>query len=575
MESATHSFQPPLIAPYGGTLVNLTVAPEERDDLKEYASQLPSFQLHERAVCDLEVLATGGFSPLTTFMGQKDYRQVLEEMRLADGTLFPIPVTLPLTPAPELRLGQDITLRDAMNNILAVLSVREIFDWDLAEEAGRVIGSTNPRHPLTAEMSRWGSVYVSGRLRVLELPAHFDFTAHRLTPAETRARLAASGCANVVAFQTRNPLHRVHEELTKRAMQRIDGSFLLHPVVGMTRPGDVDHFTRVRTYTALLAKYYPPARVHLSLLPLAMRMAGPREALWHMLIRRNCGANHMIVGRDHAGPGPDSEGRPFYGPFEAQALAEAHSAEIGVQVVPFDNLVYLVNEDRYEEESQVPPTAKTYAISGTMVREEYLGKGKLLPQWYTRPEVAEILKESYPALHRQGICLWFTGLSGSGKSTTANILIPLLMEKGRRVTLLDGDVVRTHLSRGLGFSKTDRDLNIRRIGFVSAEIVRHSGAVIASAVSPFRATRNDVRNLVGPDNYIEIFVDTPLDVCEARDAKGMYKRARRGEIKHFTGVDDPYEVPHNPEITLNAVDFTPMENAQRIMDYLRQRGFIA
>ncbi len=546
----------------------------EKADLKDYANRLPSFQLHERAVCDLELLATGGFSPLTTFIGKKDYERVLAEMRLADGVLFPIPITLPLTPTPELRMGQDITLRDAMNNILAVLSVREIWNWDLNREAQSVIGSTNMRHPLTAEMNRWGSVYVSGRLQVLELPAHFDFMAYRRTPRETRAALETSDHTNVVAFQTRNPLHRVHEELTKRAMARVDGSFLLHPVVGMTRPGDVDHYTRVRTYLALLDNYYPQEDVHLSLLPLAMRMAGPREALWHMLIRRNFGANHMIVGRDHAGPGPDSKGNPFYGPYEAQELAEEHSVELGVTVVPFENLVYLVDEGRYEEESKVTGNPKTYAISGTMVREEYLDHGRLLPEWYTRPEVAKILKDSYPALYRQGFCVWFTGLSGSGKSTTANILIPLLMEIGRRVTMLDGDVVRTHLSQGLGFSKEDRDLNVRRIGFVSAEIVRHGGVVVASAVSPFRSTRNDVRNLVGPDNYIEVFVDTPLAICEERDTKGMYKKARRGEIKHFTGVDDPYEEPHNPEITLDTVGHTPRANAQRIMELLQQRGFI-
>lgn len=567
--------QSQLVTPYGDELVDLVVPTGEKPELKDYANRLPSFQLHERAACDLELLATGGFSPLTSFMGKKDYDRVLAEMRLANGTLFPIPITLPLNPTSELRVGQDITLRDAMNNILAVLSVREIWEWDLHQEAQSVIGSTNVRHPLTAEMNRWGSVYVSGRLRVLELPAHYDFTGYRHSPSETREALEQRGHANVVAFQTRNPLHRVHEELTKRAMARVDGSFLLHPVVGMTRPGDVDHYTRVRTYLALLQNYYPKDKVFLSLLPLAMRMAGPREALWHMLIRRNFGANHMIVGRDHAGPGLDSEGNPFYGPYDAQELAEEHSSDLGVEVVPFDNLVYLVDEDRYEEESKVNGNPKTFSISGTMVREEYLGKGRLLPEWYTRPEVADILKESYPALHLQGFCVWFTGLSGSGKSTTANILIPLLMENGRRVTMLDGDVVRTHLSRGLGFSKEDRDLNVRRIGFVSAEIVHHGGVVVASAVSPFRSTRNDVRNLVGPDNYIEVFVDTPLTVCEERDTKGMYMKARRGEIKHFTGVDDPYEEPHNPEITLDTVDHTPRANAHRIMELLQQKGFIA
>ncbi len=564
-----------LVRPYGDqALVDLVVPEDERQELKDYANRLPSFQLHERAICDLEMLATGGFSPVRSFMGERDYRRVLDEMRLHDGTLFPIPITLPLTPQPNLRLGQDITLRDAMNNILAVLSVREIYAWDLHEVAAKVVGSTDPRHPLTSEMNRWGPVNVAGHLRVLQLPAHYDFTDYRLTPAQVRQRLAGSGHANVLAFQTRNPLHRVHEEITKRAMQKIDGSFLLHPVVGMTRPGDVDHFTRVRTYIALLERYYPQDSVHLSLLPLAMRMAGPREALWHMIIRRNFGVNHLIVGRDHAGPGRDSAGQPFYGPFDAQELAEQHSDEIGVKVVPFDNLVYLVDEDRYEEESNVIGTPKTMSISGTTVREDYLGKGRLLPEWYTRREVAEILKDSYPARHLQGICIWFTGLSGSGKSTTANILIPLLMQEGRKVTMLDGDVVRTHLSRGLGFSKEDRDLNVRRIGFVSAEIVSHGGIVVASAVSPFRATRNDVRNMVGPENYIEVFVDTPLEVCEARDTKGMYKRARLGEIKNFTGIDDPYEPPLHAEIVLDTVNHTPVANAQCIIAYLQGRGFL-
>ncbi len=564
-----------LVSPYGDQgLINLKVAEDEYLDLKDYANRLPSIQLHERAICDLEMLATGGFSPVASFMGERDYRRVLEEMRLHDGTLFPIPITLPLTPQPELRVGQDITLRDAMNNMLAVLSVREIYAWDMHEVAAKVIGSTDPRHPLTSEMNRWGQVNVAGRLRVLQLPAHYDFTEYRLTPAQVRQRLDASGHANVLAFQTRNPMHRVHEEITKRAMRKIDGSFLLHPVVGMTRPGDVDHFTRVRTYIALLERYYPQSSVHLALLPLAMRMAGPREALWHMIIRRNFGVSHFIVGRDHAGPGLDSAGRPFYGPLDAQELAVEYSDELGVKVVPFDNLVYLVDEDRYEEESKVDGTPRTLSISGTQVREDYLGQGHLLPEWYTRREVADILKDSYPALYRQGICIWFTGLSGAGKSTTANILIPLLMQEGRKVTMLDGDVVRTHLSRGLGFGKEDRDLNVRRIGFVSAEIVSHGGIVVASAVSPFRATRNDVRNMVGPENYIEVFVNTPLDVCEARDTKGMYKRARRGEIKNFTGIDDPYEPPQHAEIVLDTVNHTPLANALGIMAYLKKRGFI-
>ena len=342
----------------------------------------------------------------------------------------------------------------------------------------------------------------------------------------------------------------------------------------MSKPGDVDHFTRVRTYKALADSYYEQDRIILSLLPLAMRMAGPREALWHALIRRNYGANHIIIGRDHAGPGKDSKGNPFYGPYDAQELVEKHSDELGVGMVPFRELVYLVEEDRYEEESRITKDARTASISGTQVRDEFLNAGKTLPSWFTRPEVAEILSEAYPPRFRQGACIWFTGLSGAGKSTTTDVLTSLLQEKGRQVTVLDGDVVRTHLSKGLGFSKEDRDTNVRRIGFVAAEIVRHGGIAICAAVSPYRATRNDVRSLVGKDQFIEVFVDTPLEVCEERDIKGMYAKARRGEIKDFTGIDDPYEAPKNPEVKLETVARSPEENAHLILHCLIGQGFV-
>jgi sulfate adenylyltransferase len=330
----------------------------------------------------------------------------------------------------------------------------------------------------------------------------------------------------------------------------------------------------VRTYKALAANYYDQNRILLSLLPLAMRMGGPREAIWHAIIRRNHGANHFIVGRDHAGPGNDSQGNPIYGPYEAQDLVMEYEEELGVKVIPFKMLVYLPEEERYEEVDKVKRDTKTASISGTQVREDYLNNGKQLPEWFTRPEVADILAESYPPRHKQGACIWFTGLSGAGKSTTSEVLTTLLLESGRQVTVLDGDVVRTHLSKGLGFSKEDRDTNILRIGFVAAEIVRHGGIVICAAVSPYRATRNDVRNRVGTDQFVEVFVDTPLEVCEERDTKGMYARARRGEIKDFTGIDDPYEPPVNPELTLTTVDHTPEDNARAIMEYMVTEGFV-
>jgi sulfate adenylyltransferase len=354
----------------------------------------------------------------------------------------------------------------------------------------------------------------------------------------------------------------------------VGGALLLHPVVGLTKPGDVDHYTRVRTYKALVEGYYDPDRVLLALLPLAMRLAGPREALWHALIRRNHGANYLIVGRDHASPGVDSTGKPFYGPYDAQDLVEHYRDELGVGVVPFRELVYLPEEQRYEEISKVPEQARTASLSGTQVREDYLNHGQPLPSWFTRPEVAAILAETYPPRHQQGVCVWFTGLSGSGKSTTAEVLTILLLEHGRQVTVLDGDVVRTHLSKGLGFSKADRDTNILRIGFVAAEIVRHGGIAVCAAVSPYQATRDAVRAMVGTDHFVEVYMDTPLEVCEARDLKGMYAKARRGEIKGFTGIDDPYESPLHADVTLETLHKTPEDNARGIVDHLKQRGFV-
>ena len=563
-----------LILPHGGGLVELEAPANEFDELRAHASTLPSIQISERSTCDLEVLAVGGFSPLDRFMGREDYHRVLEEMRLARGPLFPIPLTLPAERGGPYRLDQEIALRSPKNELLAVMRVEEIYPWELAEAAQAVFGTLDPRHPLISEMHRWGRVNLSGPIRLLKLPEHYDFQELRLTPAETRSRLRQLGRPDVVAFQTRNPLHRVHEELTQRAIKELDGVLLLHPVVGMTKPGDIDHYTRVRTYKVLSERYYEAGRVLVALLPLAMRLAGPREALWHAIIRRNYGANHLIVGRDHASPGLDSEGNPFYPPSAAQELVEQYSQELGVRSVPFRELVYLPDGDRYEEVTNVAPGERVASISGSEVRESYLNDGRSLPVWFTRPEVAEILADSYPPRHKQGVCIWFTGLSGSGKSTTAEVLAVRLEESGRRATVLDGDVVRTHLSKGLGFSRDDRDTNIRRIGFVASEIARHGGTVICAAVSPYRTTRNDVRNMVGSDRFVEVFVDTPLETCEARDTKGLYAKARRGEIRGFTGIDDPYEVPEHPELTLETLGSSPRKNAQLIMEYLEKRAFV-
>jgi len=569
----TEMVSPKLISPYGDTLVNLFVN-KPIDELKDYAGRLHSVQLSERQACDLELMVTGAFSPLDRFMGQADHTSVLRDMRLSNGYLYPIAVTLSVAPDRAIHLDQDIALRDSRKELLAIMTIEEAYEWDLSEEALAMLCTEDPRHPLVAEMYRWGKLNISGPIQAIKLPRHYDFQELRLTPSQTRARLEELGYKNVIAFQTRNPLHRAHEELTKRAIQELEGVLLLHPAVGMTKPGDVDHYTRVRTYKAMEADYYDSRRILLSLLPLAMRLAGPREALWHALIRRNYGANYMIIGRDHASPGMNSTGRPFYQSYDAQALVEQFSEEIGIGVLAFSELVYLPEENRYEELSKLSDKSRALSLSGSQVREEYLQCGKTLPEWFTRPEVAEILEETYPPSYKQGVCVWFTGLSCAGKSTTAEILTELLLENGRQVTLLDGDVVRTHLSQGLGFSKEDRDANVRRIGFVAAEIVRHGGAVICAAVSPYRATRNDARNMIGEEHFIEVFVDTPLEVCELRDTKGMYAKAQRGEIKNFTGISDTYEIPQNAELVLDAVTRSPEENARLILDYLEHKGLI-
>lgn len=563
-----------LIEPYGGNLVDLLVGDEERALLLAEATRYPSIQITDRNLNDLELLATGGFSPLNRFMGEADYRRVLTEMRLNDGTLFPIPITLTINKADLPTRAEWIVLRDSRNYIMAMMRIEDVYRWDPIRESRLVLGTTDYIHPLVTEMNSWGDLCISGELKVLNLPAYYDFIDLRRTPAQVRNLLAEMGYSQVVAFQTRNPIHRIHEELTKRAAEKIDGSLLIHPVVGLTKPGDVDHYTRVRTYKVLVDTYYDRTRTILSLLPLAMRMAGPREAVVHAIVRRNYGANHLIVGRDHAGPGVDSSGRPFYGPYEAQELVQQYEPETGVKLVPFQELVYLKKENRYVERDQVPQDAEIATISGTQVRDEYLAKGKNLPEWFTRPETAEILMEAHPPKHKQGVCIWFTGLSGAGKSTIAQVLVPMLLENGRHCTVLDGDVVRTHLSKGLGFSREDRDINILRIGFVAGEIVRHGGVTICAAISPYRMARSEARNMVGDENFIEVFVDTPLELCEQRDVKGMYARARRGEIKGFTGIDDPYEEPLQPELVLNTESTTPEENAQKIIEFIRDRGFI-
>ena len=566
-----------LIAPHGGELVNLIAQPDAANELKAHSREWPSWDLTARQICDLELLMSGGFSPLRGFMTRADYEGVCQNMRLASWVLWPIPITLDVSEAfaKSIQPGSKVALRDPEGVMLAVLHVEEIWQPDREAEAKSVFNTTSTVHPgvgyLLKQSNPW---YAGGRVEGLQMPSHYDFRALRLTPAELRAEFARLGWRRAVAFQTRNPMHRAHVELTFRAAKQVEANLLIHPSVGMTKPGDVDYFTRSRCYQLLLSKF-PAGTAKLAMLPLAMRMGGPREAIWHALIRKNHGCTHFIVGRDHAGPGNDSDGKPFYGPYDAQELYKKHQADIGVAMVPFQMMVYLEDQDRYVPDNEVPAGARVLNISGTELRRR-LNEGSEIPTWFTYPEVVQELRRSFPPRHKQGVTIFFTGLSGSGKSTIANVLMTKFLETGGRpVTLLDGDLVRKHLSSELGFSKEHRDINIRRIGYVASEITKNGGIAICAPIAPYDATRKHVRGLIDPvGGFILVHVATPIETCEERDRKGLYAKARAGILKEFTGISDPYEVPTDAEVTINTADLSPEESAQEIILHLEREGFI-
>ncbi len=566
-----------LIAPHGGELRELLATGADLEQLKREALDLPSITLTPRQLCDIELLLNGGFSPLTGFLNKADYNSVVESMRTSDGVLWPMPITLDVSEetAGTISEGKRVALRDQTGLLLAVMDVEDIWQPDKDDEAKKVFGTTSKDHPAVAYLyDQAGSHYVGGTLHGVQLPKHYDFETLRHTPGQLRKIFSDNGWDTVVAFQTRNPMHRAHKELTDRAAQEIGGRLLIHPVVGLTKPGDIDYYTRVRCYKKLL-HHYPANTASLSLLPLAMRMGGPREAVWHAIIRKNYGCTHLVVGRDHAGPGSDSAGKPFYGPYDAQDLVLEHSAEIGMGVVPFKLMVFAPDEDTYKPIDEVKEGEKTLSISGTELRNR-LATGQEIPNWFSYSDVVEELRTTHPPKNSQGFTLFFTGLSGSGKSTIANAVMVRLLEKGGRpVTLLDGDVVRTHLSKGLGFSAEDRSTNVQRIGYVASEITKHRGIAICAPIAPYEADRRANRDMISQHGgYLEVFVDTPLEVCEERDVKGLYAKARAGIIKGFTGIDDPYEAPKNAEIVLDTSKSVE-ECAEEVIQRLVEEGFIA
>jgi sulfate adenylyltransferase len=565
-----------LIHPHGGALVDLVASEERAAELKRASRDWPSWDLTPRQICDLELLLTGGFSPLRGFMGKADYESVCASMRLADGSFWPIPVALdlPAERASALGKGDRLGLRDSEGVMLAVLHVSEVYTPDRDAEVEQVFGTRSREHPgVQRLLGETHDRYVAGTVEGLHLPTHYDFRTLRKTPADLRREFARQGWRRVVGFGTRNPMFRAQHEVTLRAAKQVVASLLLHPAVGLTRPGDVDHFTRVRCYQALLGRY-PQHTVKLALLPLALRLAGPREALWHAIIRQNHGCTHFVIGPDHAGAGRAADGRPFYDPSAAQELARRHQGELSVQMLCVESLRYVDELDAYLPESEVPEEARTLAIGGAELRRR-LAEGREIPEWFSFAEVTAELRKRHPPRHRQGFTVFFTGLSGAGKSTIANVLrVKLLEMGGRPVTLLDGDVVRKHLSSELGFSKEHRDINIRRIGFVASEITKNGGIAICAPIAPYDAVRQDVRRMVAEEGgFVLVHVATPLEVCEQRDRKGLYAKARAGLVKEFTGVSDPYEEPGDADVTVGA-DLAPEEAAQEILLHLEAKGFI-
>ncbi|MCR9192732.1 MAG: bifunctional sulfate adenylyltransferase/adenylylsulfate kinase [Gammaproteobacteria bacterium] len=530
-----------------------------------------------RQRCDLELLLVGGFNPLSGFLTQADYDSVLHHLRLTNGVLWPMPITLDVNDAvaEKIALKTEIMLCDADGSPLAYMTITDKWQPNKSVEAQAVFGTEDHNHPGVSYLfHNTGKWYLGGTVRVINTPSHYDFIELRHTPTELKAQFSNLGNVPVIGFQTRNPMHRAHMELTLKAAQPINGHLLIHPVVGLTKPGDIDHYTRVRCYQKIMP-YYPSGKATLSLLPLAMRMAGPREALWHALIRKNYGCTHFIVGRDHAGPGSDTNGNPFYAPFAAQDLVQDYKSELGICILPFQEMVYIKDSKQYCVTSEVQTHETALTISGTELRHA-LFNNKDIPEWFSFPDVIQELRLAYPPKHEQGFTLFFTGLSGAGKSTLAQALIAKLMSVSRkRITLLDGDIVRKQLASELGFTKPDRDLNILRIGFVASEVTKAGGIVLCAAIAPYENVRRQNRALISQSGgYIEVYVSTPLSTCEKRDTKGLYAKARSGKLKGFTGVNDPYEAPIEPEITIDTSHLTIQEALRTIITFLKNSGYL-
>lgn len=568
-----------LINPYGGVLKDLVASDTRAEALKVESEHFTSITITQRQFCDLELLLNGAFSPLTGFMTQAEYDSVLSDMRLPNGLLWTIPIILDISEAQakEIKLGDNVGLRDPEGFMLAVLSVEDVWKPNKIHEAEKIYGTTSDHHPgVQYLLNETQDYYIGGKIEGIQLPLHYDFETLRDTPEQLRFLFNKHGWRKVIGFGTSKPMHRLHREITLNAAKEVGGHILLHPVVGMSKPGDLIYYNRVKCYQSI-KQYYPKHMVMLSLLPIAMRMAGPREAIHNAIVRQNYGCSHIIIGPEHAAPPNVRQGAErFYERYSAQKLLETYQNELEIEMITISEQRYVTKQKKFMSVSEI----EKQGFQGELFKDEELysslEKGCDIPDWFSFPEVINELRKVCKPRIKSGITLFFTGLSGSGKSTLAKILYAKFIEDGNRpVTLLDGDIVRHYLSSELGFDKKHRDINVKRIGFVASVINKNGGIAICAPIAPYSSIRKYVREINSQyGSFVEIHVATPLEECEKRDRKGLYAKARKGEIKQFTGISDPYEEPENPEIKIDTSQLTPMEAAQEIMLYLLKEGYI-
>lgn len=568
-----------LVTPYQSKLKNLLLDEDSSYRLGIESEAFVSITLSQRQQCDLEMLLNGALSPLTGFMTEDLYNSVVSDTCLPNGVIWPIPYYLDIDEqqAAGIEIGSQLALRDTEGFMPAVLNVESIWRPDIKKEAEAIYGTLDPSHPgVDYLFNSVNPVYIGGSVRGVQLPFHYDFEALRHTPKELRHKFDKQGWRNVVAFHTSKPMHRVHQEITLRAAKQANAHILIHPVVGMSKPGDIHYYARVHCYQAIM-EHYPKSLVGLSLLPMAMRMAGPREALMNAIIRQNYGCSHYIIGKEHAAP-PNvrDEAARFYPKGAAQEYVKKYESNLDIKIINIDELCYDPELEQFIVKPEVDEIAcKKQSFSNSRI-QNVIQKGEVLPSWVTYPNVLDAMKCACPPRSQQGFTLFFTGLSGSGKSTLARIIYAKFIEEGGRpVTLLDGDVVRHNLSSELGFSKKDRNINVKRIGYVASEITKNRGVAICAPIAPYTVMRREVReNIEQYGAFIEIHVATSLEECEKRDRKGLYAKARKGIIPEFTGISDPYEIPVNPEIRIDTQDMTPMQAAQEIYLYLVRESYI-